>query len=382
MSHNRSSCHQIDTAIEDALREQRIVGVVVLVAKNGKLVYQRAAGFADREARKPVELDTIFRLASLSKAIVSAGAMALIERRLINLEDPITEWLPEFRPRTVDGKTIAVTVRQLLTHTAGLHYGFLQLPDGPYRSAGISDGFDGVPAQGLSMNEQLRRIMTVPLSFAPGTAWCYSVATDVLGEILARVTNQSLADVIAETITAPLQMKDTDFRVAITDRLATPYVNAMPPRRMADPDSVPFFQGALLFSPSRIFRSDAFPSGGSGMAGTASDYLAFLEAIRTGGGKILSSESVRVMMSNQIGDLRITTEQVPAWGFGIGGAVLLDPELAQLPQAAGTWKWGGTYGTHWFVDPHNRLTVVALTNTTTEGMIGTFVNQLTRAVYR
>jgi CubicO group peptidase (beta-lactamase class C family) len=325
--------------------------------------------------------NTIFRYASLTKAIVSAAALALVERQVIHLEEPVTTWLPEFRPRTADGREPLITVRHLLTHTAGLVYGFLQPDGGSYRAAGVSDGFDAVPPQGLSMAEQLRRVASVPLAFAPGTAWHYSVGLDILGELLARASGKALDSLVAELVTAPLGMADAGFRVTDERRLATPYADERPPRRMAEPDAVEFNEGTLEFSPARIFRSDAFLSGGAGMAGTAAEYLAFLEAIRTGGGAILGPESARRMMSNQIGDLRVTTEATAAWGFGFGGAVLLDPKMAELPQAYGTWKWGGVYGNHWYVDPRKRMTVVALTNTAVEGMAGAFREELMRAIY-
>ena len=117
------------------------------------------------------------------------------------------------------------------------------------------------------------------------------------------------------------------------------------------------------------------------MAGTATDFLRFLETVRLGGGKVLSTESARSMMSNQIGALRIDVEETPSWGFGFGGAILVDPLLARVPQAAGTWKWGGVYGHHWYVDPGNRLTVVSLSNTAVEGWAGKFAAELLEAVY-
>ena len=152
---------------------------------------------------------------------------------------------------------------------------------------------------------------------------------------------------------------------------------------MADPEIVPFLPGAsgIRFSPSRIFNPNSFASGGAGMAGTAGDFLKFLAALLSGGNPILKSTTVRQMMSNQSGALRTTTEQTPSWGFGFGGSVLMDPALAGTPQAAGTWKWGGVYGHHWYIDPANRLTVIALTNTALEGMVGGFVGDLRAAVY-
>ncbi|HXR92193.1 MAG TPA: hypothetical protein VN750_18125, partial [Steroidobacteraceae bacterium] len=142
-------------------------------------------------------------------------------------------------------------------------------------------------------------------------------------------------------------MRDTAFSVVDPARLAVP-VSGAPQRRMRDLEIVPFAPGTagIRFSPSRIFNSQSFASGGAGMAGTAGDFLKFLAAVQSGGAPILQSTSARQMMSNQIGTLRITTEEKPAWGFGFGGAVLMDAALAGTPQAVGTWKWGGVYGHH------------------------------------
>ena len=183
-------------------------------------------------------------------------------------------------------------------------------------------------------------------------------------------------------VTTPLAMTDTAFVAQTPSRLATPYVDGNPPRRMRDPDLVPFGDTApIRYSPSRIFEPRSFASGGTGMVGTATDFLKFLEAVRQGGGPILSREGARSMMTNQIGELRINVEPTPAWGFGFGGAVLLDPALAGTRQAVGTWKWGGVYGHHWFVDPANRLSVVALSNTALAGFSGKFVDELRNAIY-
>jgi len=376
---NSSLSSRVDAAIELALATQRLVGVVVLIARDGDIAYRRAAGFADREARQPMQEDTIFRLASLTKPIVSAAALALVERGRLDLDDELTRWLPDFRPKIAGGREAVITLRQLLTHTAGLSYNFFQPVDGPYQRAGVSDG---LAEPGLSLEEELRRLATVPLSHVPGTTWNYSLAIDVLGAVIARAAGSSLPDLVETLITGPLGMRDTAFAVRDLARLAAAYADGTPPRRMADPDVVPFGGGAgIRFSPGRIFDANSFPSGGGGMAGTATDFIGFLETLRQGGGVILSKESVRSMMSNQIGALRTNVEITPSWGFGFGGAVLMDPVLAGVPQAAGTWKWGGVYGHHWYVDPKNRLTVAALSNTAVEGMAGGFVGELRGAVY-
>jgi CubicO group peptidase (beta-lactamase class C family) len=369
----------VDGAIERALTEQRLVGTVVLIAQDGKLLYHRAAGLADREERRSMSEDTIFRYSSLTKPIVSATAMALLERGQLDLDAPVTRWIPEFRPKTPQGTEAAITIRQLLTHTAGLTYGMNQPPDGPYHRAGVSDG---IAEPGLSIEEQLRRLASVPLAYVPGERWGYSLALDVLGEVIARAGGAPLPALIERFITGPLRMSDTAFVVRDRKRLAGAYVDGPPPRPMKDPDVVPFGEGSgIRYSPSRIFNEKSYPSGGAGMAGTAPDFLTFLEAIRSGGGGVLTGDSTRAMMSNQIGALRIDVEPTPSWGFGFGGAVLVDRQLAGVPQGVGTWKWGGVYGHHWFVDPVNRLTVVALTNTAVEGLFGRFVPDLMAGVY-
>jgi CubicO group peptidase (beta-lactamase class C family) len=370
---------RVNAVVARALSDQRLVGVVVLVALEDEIAYRGAAGLADREAARPVREDTLFRLSSLTKPIVSVAAMALVERGRLDLDETTTLRLPEFRPKAPDGSQAVISVRQLLTHTAGLSYGFLEPEGGAYQRAGVSDG---LAEPGLSMQEELRRLGSVPLLWAPGTAWNYSLGIDVLGEILARAAHLPLPALVEQLVTGPLRMTDTAFNVRDPARLATAYVDGSPPRRMHDPEVVPFEDCAgIRFSPARVFNTSSFASGGTGMVGTAGDFLILLEALRRGGAPILSPDGARAMMTNQIGALRINVEPTPSWGFGFGGAVLMDPELAQVPQAIGAWKWGGVYGHHWYVDPRNRLTVVALTNTAVEGMTGGFVRELLNAVY-
>src|SRR5215475_2096307 len=145
---------KVDHVIDQAISSDRVVGAVVLIAHDGKLVYQRAAGLADREAGQEMRLDTLFRLASLTKPIVSTAAMILVERGQLSLEDPVTRWLPNFRPALPNGERPTITVRQLLTHTSGLTYGLLLPPGNEYRRAGVSDGLD---EPGRSMEDNLAR---------------------------------------------------------------------------------------------------------------------------------------------------------------------------------------------------------------------------------
>jgi CubicO group peptidase (beta-lactamase class C family) len=325
-----------------------------------------------------MRLDTLFRLASLTKPIVSTAAMILIERGQLALDDPVSRWLPAFRPALRNGERPPITVRQLLTHTSGLNYGFLQAPGSDYHRAGISDGLD---EPGRSMEDNLARLASVPLMFRPGEEWQYSLSLDVLGAVIERVSGHTLPEAVKQLVTDSLGMKDTDFAVRDAERLAAAYADGPEqPVRMGDPHTVPFADGAgIVFAPSRAFDTGSYPSGGTGMVGTAPEFLHFLETLRSGGGALVKIETAAAMMRNQIGDLPVNARG-PGWGFG--AAVLKDPEQAGSSQSAGAWGWGGVYGHSWFIDPAQRLTVVGLTNTAIEGMAGRFPTDLRNAVYR
>ncbi len=371
---------RIDHVIDQALREQRLVGAVVLVAQDGLLRHQRAAGLADREAGRPMAADTLFRLASVSKPIVSAAAMVLVAQQRLTLDAPITCWLPDFQPRLADGTPAQITPRQLLSHTAGLGYRFLEADgDGPYARAGISDGMD---RSGITLAENLRRLAGVPLGYVPGSGWGYSLATDVLGALIERICAMPLAQAVRTLVTAPLGMDDTDFHAVDAGRLAAAYVSDTPvPRRMRELDIVPAFEdtAGIRFQPSRAVDRDAYPSAGAGMVGSAGNLLRLLEVLRQGGAPLLPAEQVDEMGRNQTGELALAN--APGFGFGLGFSVLRDPLQAASPESPGTWRWGGAYGHSWFVDRQCGLSVVAFTNTLYEGMSGRFVTELRDAVY-
>ena len=378
-AHDATTWSRPANVMDEAVRRGTIVGAVVLVALNGAKVFDRAVGYSHREHNTAMTADAIFRLSSLTKPIVTTAAMALLERNVLALDDVVTRWLPNFQPVLATGEAPPITVRQLLTHQAGLSYAQAQPPGGPYDLAAISDGLD---QPGLTMDEELQRLASVPLFFPPGSNWGYSLAMDVLGEVLSRASGEPLPRLVERLVTEPLAMGDTAFVIKDEARLAAPYVDGDPPRLMRDPDSVATSFGSdIRFAPSRIFDARSFVSGGAGMAGTASDFLKLLEALRQGGRNVVSRETARAMMNNQIGALRINVEPTPSWGFGYGGAVLMDPELAGSPHAAGTWKWAGIYGHHWYVDPANKLSVVALSNTAIAGFAGPYVDALKAAVY-
>ncbi|MFT7772837.1 serine hydrolase domain-containing protein [Roseateles sp.] len=369
----------IQAAIQLALDEQRLVGAVVLVVHNGTVIHRQAAGWADRESRRPMTVDAIFRLASASKPIVSAAALVLVAQGRLNLDDGIDCWLPEFRPRTADGRAARITVRQLLSHTAGLGYRFFETAaDGPYAQAGVSDGMD---TSTLSLAENLRRIAAVPLLYEPGTAWGYSLATDVLGALIEKVHGAPLESAVRQLVTGPLGMADTCFVAQDAQRVATAYVSDTPrPHPLTEGETVSPFEGAvgIVYSPERIFDPKAFPSGGAGMAATAEDFMRLLEALRQDS-PLLPRGLIAEMGRDQTGGQDLPN--VPGFGFGLGFSVMRDPTLAASPESEGTWRWGGAYGHSWFVDCKRGLSVVAFTNTLYEGMSGRFVTDLRDAVY-
>jgi len=322
--------------------------------------------------------NTVFRLSSLSKPYVTAAAMHLIEDGELSLDEPVVNWLSDFHPKLADGSRPTITIRHLLTHTAGLGYTLMEGPDGEYRRLRIASGLGG---EKVTLSENMRRLGQAALLAAPGSQWIYSMSIDVLGAVIERVTNESLPNAIERIVLRPLELSDTGFYARHPARLAVPYGDGKPePVRMAEGHqlAVPPV-GFATYYPSTALDSTAYPSGGGGMVGTAGDFVSFLEVIRTGGAPILRHETVATMMTDQVGSW--AQSQGPGWGFGFGWAVLVDPIAAVTPQSKGTIKWGGAYGHNWWIDPASRLTVVALTNTAFEGMWGKFTIDMRDYIY-
>jgi len=364
----------LDDAIDRALTEHRVVGAVVQVAREGDVVYRRAAGLADRESARTMGVDTLFRLSSLSKPICTAAVMVLVERGVLALDEPVTTWLPEFRPRLATGDQPTITLHHLLTHTAGLGYPWDEDPGDPYRSADIGDGIRSSGARTLVENTDL--VATLPLYFEPGTDWNYSVGLDVLGSVMEAATGEALPALVRGLVTSPLGLACMGFSAAEVNGgpLATPYGDGDPePVRMSDPYS--HQDDTLVYSPGRALDPAAFPSAGAGIVGTAPEMLTFLETVRTGGGVILQPSTTAMMMANQLGDLKPDPDD-PGWGFGYGGAVF-GGNGERL--STSTWFWGGVYGHKWFVDPDSATTIVILTNTAYEGMNGQLVDDVVDA---
>lgn len=370
----------IDEVIDRALAQQRLVGATVLIHHRGRERYRRAAGWTDRERRVAMRADALFRMASVSKPIVTTAAMVLASHGVVDLDVPVTRWVPDFRPRLPDGHAPDITLRQLLSHQSGLGYRFLEPEaNGPYARAGVSDGMD---ASGITLAENLRRIAQVPLQFTPGDAWGYSLGIDVAGGVLEAAVGKPLPEIVRDTVTGPLGMVDTDFHAVDAARLAVPYVAAMPaPHPLDEGETMRPFPDVvgIAYSPARALVSHAFPSAGAGMVGTVDDVMRLLETLRQGGGPLFDRAWLAQMTRQH---LTHDLDATPGWGFGLGFAVLRDPVLANTLQRAGSWRWGGVYGHSWFVDPASELSVVAFTNTLHHGLpAGFLADELRDAIY-
>lgn len=358
---------RVDAAIDAAL-VTRIVGCVVLVRQNGTDIYARAAGYADREAKRAMTRDAIFRLSSVTKPFVATAVLRMAELGLLRLDDPVTKVLPWFTPPSPDGRIHPISIRQLLSHSSGISY------DVP---ANISPGLSG-PL--ISLEENLRRLAKVPLAFAPGTGWTYGMGLDVLGGVIATINGSSLEAAIAKFVCEPLGLADSHFYVTDTKRLAVPYADGRPPGTMADLGEVADDTGGIVvFSPSRIFNADAPQSGGAGMASTADEVMALLD-IYNGSGQLLKPATIADALANQIGALP-RRESDAGKRFGLIGAVIDDQQAAKTPCPVGAVDWGGVWGHNWIIDPVNRLTIVTCTNVALEGCMGPFREAIRDAVY-
>lgn len=367
------------STVDHFTSSRKIAGAHLIVLENGQEKVNHTAGFADIEKDKRVGPDTIFRLASITKPIVSVAALLLIERGTLALTDKVTDFLPGFRPALPDGTVPEIEIRHLLSHQSGLSYPFFEPKDSDYWAENISIGVD---QPGLQLSENLQRLSRTKLSFAPGDSWRYSMSLDVLGAVLECATGQGLPAIIAETITGPLDMQDTAFSVADPERLATPYQDgsgtAVPmsfDRQHVD------FAGGIIFSPARVFDETSYPSGGVGLNGTAPDLIRFFEELRTGSRHVISQAVRDQVFSNQVGDAEVFTLG-PGWGFSFACAVQTQKSLTTRNlHNDGTIQWGGIWGHHWFIDPVANLTFLQLTNTAMGGMKGPFPDSVAKDVY-
>jgi CubicO group peptidase (beta-lactamase class C family) len=264
----------------------------------------------------------------------------------------------------------------------------MQPRDGSYHRAGVSDGL-GEP--GVTTEDELARVVRAGLAYRPGESWAYSVALDVLGFAMQAAENADLEAIVRRYVCEPLALSSMGFDLQASQRelLVTPYADGNPTpvkipeegTRVHFPEGVPAYANlaGIRLGPSRLFDKASFRSAGGGMVGTAGDMLTFIETIRRGGAPILSDATAAAMMTVQTGGM--LTMRGPGVGFGYGGSIVVDPKAALTPQSPGTWSWGGVWGHTWFLDPVKQISLVSLTNTALEGMIGRYVRELRDAVY-
>ncbi len=357
----------IDAVLDGYVADRKLPGYSVLVARDGRIAHLATGGLRDVEAGLPVELDTVFRIYSMTKPVTSVAAMALYERGAFELNDPVSRYLPEFADMRVfaagsDLKPVTVPaaepvrVRHLLTHTSGLTYGFHHAHpvDALYRAA----GFEWWAPPDLDLAGVVERIATLPLLFEPGTEWNYSVSTDVLGRLVEVLTGRPLDEAFAELVLEPLGMHDTSFRARDADRLAALYtVGLHRNRELGD-----------------SFLAPTWFSGGGGLCSTVADYHRFTRFLlnrgELDGVRVLGDRTVRHMTRNHLpGNADLAAFGRPLFaeapfdgvGFGLGFSVLLDPVASQTLGTAGEFAWGGAASTAFWVDPVERLTVVFMT---------------------
>ena len=358
---------RIDAYMQEQVDSNRIAGVVALVLRDGEVVYQRAVGWADREARRPMSTDAIFRIASQTKALTSIAIMMLVEEGTIALNNPVSRFIPSFARTTVmvDGGIVParrpITIRDLLTHTAGISYGSDSAVAPLYRAKklGPAAGFGGwyLIDRDESVCATMDTLATLPFSRHPGDAWVYGYSTDLLGCVVERASGMSLDEFFRTRITGPLGMRDTHFFLPESKvrRLVTVYASDASNRAARAPDG-PMGQGHFVSGPRRNF------SGGAGLVSTARDYARLLQMLLDGGElngvRILSPATVELMATNQIGSLF----PLPGQGFGLGFSTIERLGADNALTSEGSYGWGGAYGSQYRVDPAERVVLVFMLN--------------------
>lgn len=364
---------RIATWMRRYVDDGKVPYLTALVARYGEIAYLDACGSGDPDNGAPTPaVDHIARYYSMTKPITTVAAMMLLERALIQLDDPVAKYIPEFAdtPVYVSGpygdmvtekQNSPVTVRQLMTHTSGLTYG--RFDSGPigeaYRKAGVDFG-----RSRDNLADMARKAASVPLCFQPGTKWTYSVATDVLGRVVEVAAGKPLAEVFQDWILGPLGMVDTAFGIpqdkAARATACYEKTEAGGMKRISDAADARFFDMPVMHS------------GGGGLVSTIPDYLRFLEMLRRGGefdgARLLGRKTVDLMMMNHLpGDIAsmgaATFSEMPmvGIGFGLGGSILLDPARAQVLGSVGEFAWGGVASTGFWIDRTEEISVVMVT---------------------
>ena len=357
---------RIATAVQRNIDDKRIAGAVTLVVRRGRVVWFKSQGMMDREAGKPMQPDTMFRICSMTKPITSVAVMMLYEEGKFLLEDPISKYLPEFKNPKVLVKpasgepysipaTREITIRDLLRHTSGLTYQWNETLGPMYQAANVASGL--LPYKG-TIEDSVKRLAAVPLLFNPGDRWEYSLGVDVLGRLVEVVSGKPLDEFLRSRIFVPLGMKDTSFYPPDDklQRLAAAYTYYSDKGLGRFPDT-PLTDGSLVYSADYPYRGPkTLFSGGAGLTSTAADYARFCQMMldngKVGNARLLGRKSVELMTQDQLGKIS------PDMGFGLGFGV--DGVKAPLSElgSQGEYAWGGFFYTAFTIDPKEQMIVI------------------------
>ncbi len=365
---------RLTNTLEDYVSDERIAGAVAIVARKGKIAYLEAVGMRDLETSSPMATDSIFRIASQTKALTSTCIMILQERGQLLISDPLVKYMPEFANGTVavdngrGGYDVvaarrAITIRDLLTHTSGISYGN-GIAVEEWREADVIGWY--FAKRDEPIRETIRRMGALPASAHPGDSWIYGYNTDILGALVEVVSGRPFDVFLRDEVLEPLGMSDTHFYLPAEkiDRLVTVYSStaaggielAPAPGHM---DNRGIFgnigQGQYVDGPRTSF------SGGAGLLSTAHDYATFLQMMLNGGefngARILSPNTVKLMTVNHLGEVPFR----PGQGFGLGFSVVTDLGARGAPGSVGEFGWAGAYHSTYWADPEEELAAVYLT---------------------
>ncbi|HTU99515.1 MAG TPA: serine hydrolase domain-containing protein [Luteitalea sp.] len=365
---------RVSTAMKKYVDEGKLAGAVTLIARDGKVVLHEAVGKRDVEKGVAMTPDTLFRIASMSKAVTSVAIMMLVEEGRIHLDDPVSRFIPAFARTTVvvpppagtafsalattAGTAPAarpITIRHLLTHTSGVSYGNGNPFEADYKSASVIGWYFADKDEPIAAT--IDRLAKLPMDSQPGEKYVYGFNTDILGVVVEKASGQSLADFFASRIFTPLKMTQTSFYVdqAQSDRLATVYSRTTANPTLTRAPEAGTGQGDYISGPRKSF------SGGAGLVSTASDYARFLQMLLNGGtldgARLLSPKTIELMTSNHVGTLYANG----SLGFGLGFEITEHVGRSGRPGSVGEYGWGGAYHTKFWVDPVEKLVVVFMT---------------------
>jgi len=349
----------------------KLAGTLTLIARRGKVAYCEALGHLETERRRPVTVDSVWRIYSMTKPITSVGLMMLYEQGRFQLNDPVSKFIPSWsnlgvyvsgnHPLFVTTQPARpMTIRDLFSHTSGLTYGFMERSnvDAAYRKLAVGDRAKA----GYTLADMIATLAELPLEFSPGTRWNYSVATDVLGHLIEVISGQRLDAYLTEHVFGPLGMRDTSFTIRDDQvpRFAANY------ERQADG------RLKLFDDPTRsVYAKQSFFSGGGGLVSTALDYHRFTAMLLNGGEldgmRLLGRKTVELMTANHLpNDGEVAQLSLPGSftdipyagvGFGLGFSVMQSPARAHIPGTPGTYAWGGAASTAFWVDREERMEV-------------------------